>query len=211
MRMRKRRVRSRVRRPASRKKVAVARKHRIRVAKRLRRTIRKVVRRARPVRKKIKTRRSAIATKLADEHVRNLLLEVAGEKALTVAGALEEPLSDEDLASACKMKVSEVRAVLNKLHSYGLTSYERTRDKESGWYSYIWRLSLGDVSKLLEKKKGVAIAGEREESFDLYTCSSCKKGEGVLIPFEVAFENKFKCLDCSAPLIFVEGKKETPK
>ncbi|NYZ75625.1 hypothetical protein H0N98_00010 [Candidatus Micrarchaeota archaeon] len=194
----KRKVRSRVRKPASRRKVAVARKHMIRV-------VRKVVKTARPVRKKIKARRSAISVKLAGEHVRNLIMEIAGEKALAVAVALEEPLSDEDLASTCKIKVSEVRAVLNKLHSYGLTSYERTRDKESGWYSYIWRLSLGDINKILEKKKEVAVIGG-EESFDFYACSACKKGEGVMIPFEVAFENKFKCLDCSAPLIFVEKK-----
>ena len=210
----KRRVRSKVGKPASRKKVAVARKHRIRIVKRVvrkiaRKAVIKAVKKA-PVRKKIKARRSAISVKLAEEHVRNLIMEIAGEKALAVAVALEEPLSDEDLASSCKIKLSEVRAVLNKLHSYGLTSYERTRDKESGWYSYIWRLSLGDINKILERKKEVAVVGRGEESFDFYTCSACKKGEGVMIPFEVAFENKFKCLDCGAPLGFVE-KKAMPK
>lgn len=208
----KRRLRSKVRKPASRKKVAVSRKHSIRVVRKIaRKAFRKAVEKARPVRKKIKARRSAISVKLADEHVRNLILEIAGEKALAVASALEEPLSDEDLASSCKIKVSEVRAVLNKLHSYGLTSYERTRDKESGWYSYIWRLSFGDLNKVLERKKGVAVVGGGEESFDFYTCSACKKGEGVMIPFEVAFENRFKCLDCGAPLIFVEKAKEIRK
>jgi transcription initiation factor TFIIE subunit alpha len=211
MKMRRRKVRSRARKPASRRKVAVARKHRIVIAKRVvSKAVRKVMRRAIPVRKK-KVRRSAISGKLAEEHVRNLIMEIAGEKALSVAEALEEPLSDEDLASSCKIKVSEVRAVLNKLHSYGLTSYERTRDKESGWYSYIWRLSLGDVNKILDKKKEVAAVGGLDESFDFYTCSACKKGEGVMIPFEVAFENKFKCLDCGAPLVFVEKAKEMRK
>lgn len=215
MKIGRRKVRSRARKPALRRKVAVARKHRIRVVKRVarkiaRKAVRRVVRKARPVRRK-KIRRSAISMKLAEEHVRNLIMEIAGEKALAVAVALEEPLSDEDLASSCKIKVSEVRAVLNKLHSYGLTSYERTRDKESGWYSYIWRLSLGDVNKILDKKKEVAVIGGGEESFDFYTCSACKKGEGVMIPFEVAFENKFKCLDCGAPLVFVEKAKEMRK
>jgi transcription initiation factor TFIIE subunit alpha len=212
MKTRKRMVRSRVRKPTSRKKVAVARKHTVRVVRKIAiKAFRKAVKKARPVKKKTKARRSAISVKLADEHVRNLILEIAGEKALAVAAALEEPLSDEDLASSCKIKVSEVRAVLNKLHSYGLTSYERTRDKESGWYSYIWRLSFGDLNKILERKKGVAVIGGGEESFDFYTCSSCKKGEGVMIPFEVAFENRFKCLDCGAPLIFVEKAKEMRK
>jgi transcription initiation factor TFIIE subunit alpha len=212
MKMRKRKMRSRVRRKASRKRVAVARKHRIRVVRKvLRKTARKPFRKARPVRKKSRIRRRVISGKLAEEHVRNLLLQIAGDKALIVAEALEEPLSDEDLAGACKIKVSEVRAVLNKLHLYGLTSYERTRDKESGWYSYIWRLSLGDVHKFLEKgEKAKSVVGG-EESFDFYTCSACKKGEGVMIPFDVAFENKFKCLDCGAPLIFVEKSKEMPK
>src|SRR5271157_1722098 len=207
MKMRRRNVRSRARKPTSRKKVAVARKHRTVIAKRIvSKAVRRVMRKAIPVKKK-KVRRSAISGKLAEEHVRNLILEIAGEKALSVAEALEEPLSDEDLASSCKIKVSEVRAVLNKLHSYGLTSYERTRDKESGWYSYIWRLSLGDVNKILDKKKEVAAVSGLDESFDFYTCSACKKGEGVMIPFEVAFENRFKCMDCGAPLVFVEKVK----
>jgi transcription initiation factor TFIIE subunit alpha len=210
MRMRKREVRSRARKPTSRKKVA-ARKHMVRVVKRARITPRKALRMARPVRKKGKIRRRVILGRLADEHVRNLLLEVAGEKALAVAEALEEPLSDEDLAGACKLKVSEVRAVLNKLHSFGLTSYERTRDKESGWYSYIWRLSLVSADKILNKKKEVPEGAGLEKSFEFYTCSSCKKGEGVLIPFEAAFGNKFKCMECGAPLAFVEKSKEISK
>ena len=209
MRMRKREVRSRARKPASRKKVAV-RKHKIRIAHGAKVKIRKALIRVRPVKKKGKIRRSVIQVRLADEHIKNLLLEVAGEKALAVACALEEPLSDEDLAGACKIKVSEVRAVLNKLHSLGLTSYERTRDKESGWYSYIWRLSLGGVDKILNKMKGAPEA-ELDKSFDFYTCKSCKKAEGVMVPFEVAFEGKFKCLECGAPLFFVEKSEEISK
>lgn len=210
MRTRRRKVHSRARKPAPRKKVA-ARKHTIRIARRAKIAVRKALRVARPVRRKGKIRRRVILGKLADEQVRNLLLEVAGEKALSVAEALEEPLSDEDLASACKIKVSEVRAVLNKLHSFGLTSYERTRDKESGWYSYIWRLSLGSADKILNKKAAIPEETVLDKSFDFYTCSSCKKGEGVMIPFEVAFEGKFKCMECGAPLVFVEKNKEISK
>ncbi|MCX6775230.1 MAG: hypothetical protein NT130_00025 [Candidatus Micrarchaeota archaeon] len=210
MKMGRRKVRSRARKPASRNRVA-ARKHRVGIAKRAKINVRKALRVARPVRRKGKIRRRVILGKLADEQVRNLLLEVAGEKALSVAEALEEPLSDEDLASACKIKVSEVRAVLNKLHSFGLTSYERTRDKESGWYSYIWRLSLGSVDKILNKKTAIPEEAVLDKSFDFYTCSSCKKGEGVMIPFEVAFGGKFKCMECGAPLVFVEKNKETSK
>ncbi|MEM3555631.1 MAG: hypothetical protein QXF56_02855 [Candidatus Micrarchaeia archaeon] len=191
MKMKKRRARSRARKVV-RKKVAVA-KRRMRVVKKVRKAARKV------------KRRSRISRKLADEHVRNLILQIAGEKALAVAEALEEPLSDEDLASACKIKLSEVRAVLNKLHSYGLTAYERSRDKESGWYSYVWRLSLNKADKLLQRKE-VPASTVSEETVEFYTCKSCKKGEGVMIPFDVAFENKFKCLDCGAPLVFVEKK-----
>jgi len=211
MKMRKRKVRSRVRKRAARRKVAAARKHRIRVVRRIRRKFaRKPIRGIRPVRRK-RTRRRVISGRLAEEHIRNLILQVAGEKAIAVAEALEEPLSDEDLANACRIKLSEVRAVLNKLHSLGLTSYERTRDKDSGWYSYIWRLSLQNADKLFEKKKELPMKETGEESFDFYTCGSCKKGEGVLIPFEVAFENRFRCLDCGAPLAFVEKKKEMSK
>jgi transcription initiation factor TFIIE subunit alpha len=191
MKMKKRKARSR---KIARKKVAVARR-RMKVVKKVRRAARVV-------------RRKRVNRRLADEHIRNLILQIAGEKALAVAEALEEPLSDEDLASACRIKLSEVRAVLNKLHSYGLTTYERSRDKESGWYSYVWRLSLHKADKLLKKKE--APQKITEETVEFYTCKSCKKGEGVLIPFDVAFENKFRCLDCGAPLVFVE-KKETAK
>jgi transcription initiation factor TFIIE subunit alpha len=193
----------------ARKGAVLRRKIKRRLVRRIIKRARGIKRRFRVARKKtgLKLKRRKIGTRkvreLKNAYVRDLLMEVAGEKALKIASGLGEPVTDEELAGFCKIKISDVRAVLNKLHSYGLATYRRTRDKDSGWYSYIWNLTLGNAPKRLEEKKAIA-AGESTyvSGAEYYVCD--KHGE-LKIPFEIAFENKFRCLECGSPLSFVEA------
>ncbi|MEW6329636.1 MAG: hypothetical protein AB1468_06010, partial [Candidatus Micrarchaeota archaeon] len=63
---------------------------------------------------------------LLNKHAREFLVQAAGENALCVMREITRPMSDERLAESCGLKVSDVRAVLNKLHNYGVVDYERT-------------------------------------------------------------------------------------
>lgn len=150
--------------------------------------------------------KAAHGKRLADSHVMNLFLEVAGEKALHVAGELCTPMTDEDLAEAAKTKISEVRAVMNKLHSAGLATYSRARN-EDGWYTYTWSLSLDQAKRLLEER-GVVKRGPSpgSECGEYYACPNCFAQSGKRFGFDKASENEFRCPECSEMLKFVEKK-----
>jgi transcription factor E len=139
--------------------------------------------------------------------MKNLLVEIAGEKALQVAGELSQPLTDEALAEAAKIKISEVRAVMNKLHSARIAAYARTRN-EDGWYTYTWSLALGNAQKILEERGLVRKAPKAGagDSAEYYACPNCFSQGGKKFCFDKAAEAEFKCPECSEMLKFVEKK-----
>ena len=191
----------------SRRMVRRPAKH-ARAAKRPLRIARKAVKAAvKAVRKPKAERRSGRF--LADQHVRNLLLEIAGEKALKVAGELTEPMSDEQLAGAAKIKLSETRAVLNKLHAVGIAAYARTRNNE-GWYTYTWGLTLEKAKEILDERNAEARAAVQARLSDVseyYACPNCFERTKARMKFEQAVEAEFKCPACLGMLQYVEARK----
>ena len=152
---------------------------------------------------------------LADKLVRQFLLEVAGEHALNVFGEITEPLSDEDLARECELKVSEVRSVLNKLHNFGIVEYVRTRDKDSGWYSYTWQVNEVSVDSAVKEKVERDVGElerklEYEKNLDFFKCKRCK-GKAKRMNFENASDLFFKCNRCGNSLKPVDNSKDIEK
>lgn len=78
---------------------------------------------------------------LASAAARQKLIDVGGENTIDIIREFDRDMSDEELARKTGVKTSDVRIVLNRLHSCGLFTYTRIRDRESGWYSYIWKMS----------------------------------------------------------------------
>lgn len=150
---------------------------------------------------------------LTNPDTRKLLIQAAGEHSLHVIQEFTTQLSDEEIAQKTKIRSSDVRVVLNKLHSYGLASYTRSRDKNSGWYSYVWRLNNEHAPALVEEMRA-QLAGERTveapaaaEGGEQYYCKNC--GLDRRLPFEEASASLFKCSGCGANLEFFD--KNAPK
>lgn len=159
--------------------------------------------------KRKKTVGKVTAKLLANAHLRQLLINMAGENALSVIREFTEEMSDDELARKCKVKLSEVRMVLNKLHSFGLVRYTRLRDKDSGWYHYIWNVNEEREAQLILFEKRLEKEGEKTkelEGRELYCCGSCD--EKRTFPFEVAFEYGFKCPSCGKNLEYLEKEKK---
>ncbi|VVB58932.1 Transcription factor E [Candidatus Anstonella stagnisolia] len=151
-------------------------------------------------------------TLLANSMVRSHLIDVAGENTINVLREFTCELSDEELAKKAKMKVSDVRIVLNKLHSLGMAQYARSRDKDSGWYSYVWRLDEGKEKEILmpvyQNKGAEGYVGEKcvaSGEGDQYFCAGC--GKESVVDFETAMDRQFKCSSCGNDLSFFEKKK----
>lgn len=145
---------------------------------------------------------------LGNAYARQLLVELAGENALEVVMGFTGEINDEELAKRLKLKVSDVRATLNKLHSDGLVSYSREKDNESGWYSYHWRVNSEKIEKWVYDKlnstKSMLHPCEDGKE-DRYFCSKC--GMESIVGFETALDYSFRCPVCNSNMEFFDAEK----
>jgi len=141
---------------------------------------------------------------LSDAAARQLLVELGGENTLQIIKNFYGSLSDEEISKKLELKISDVRATLNKLHSVGLVDYVRKKDSETGWYSYLWSLNKEKMNKWIEEEvyaSGIKINNGEE----MYFCPSC--GSDSLIHFNEATECEFRCPLCNKSLEFLDEIK----
>lgn len=141
---------------------------------------------------------------LASAEARQKLIEMGGENTIDVIREFDKDMTDEELAKKISVKASDVRVVLNRLHTYGLFTYTRVKDKDSGWYTYVWRLC---EDKLKEFALPTRSQGEETREFEgeVYYCPGCEPKR--LVGFEEAVESEFKCKNCGKDMVFFEQKR----
>ncbi len=141
---------------------------------------------------------------LSNAYVRQLLVDLAGENALELIRNFGTESSDEDLSKKLKLKISDVRATLNKLHNYGLVFYNRQKNSETGWYSYSWMLDKSKISSWasdhLEARENLL-----KEDNNTYFCPEC--GIESMLHFEKATEHNFRCPSCDKGLEFLDEER----
>ena len=142
---------------------------------------------------------------LSDAYVRQILIEIGGENALAIVRNFYGNSSDEELAKKLKIKISDVRATLNKLHNEGLVNYIREKDSETGWYSYSWSLNHERMKRwAISQTNKLDILSNGE---DYYFCPTC--GAATITNFESAANGDFRCERCNRLLEFIDEKRMT--
>jgi transcription initiation factor TFIIE subunit alpha len=141
---------------------------------------------------------------LPDPKVRKWLVQAIGEHAICVLRNFDRELSDEDIAKKTELRASDVRVVLNRLHANGLASYNRSRDKNSGWYSYNWKLDQKHASELAFGVKQIDKPEEVKRSENEEKYYSIVDGIKIIYTFEQAVDNQFKCPKTGEPLKYLE-------
>ena len=146
---------------------------------------------------------------LGEAVVRSWLIKSVGENSIHVIREFETQMSDEEIAQKSGIRASEVRVVLNKLHSFGLATYVRNRDRNSGWYSYIWKLNNEHVPALMNqiRKEGseeTTVPEMVEDGKEHYGCLVC--GPSKRFDFDQASGLQFRCDQCGQNLQFLEHK-----
>jgi len=144
----------------------------------------------------LSTKKRFIVVPLVQEFLRN----VGGEAAIGVTTIYEKKgkrVTDEELAKKMKLKVTEIRTVLNRLHYRGIACYKKTKNKKNGWYNYTWEIKKKRIIELiLEEQKENIEKLEAKQSFGQgYSFFNCKNNCEVL-QFEIAAEYQFKCPEC---------------
>ncbi len=143
----------------------------------------------------------------SDAHARQVMISVGGENALEIIRNYPKDMSDEEISRKLKVKISDIRSALNRMHGEGFVVYNRKKDNETGWYSYTWSLNRRNIVEWFER-----ITEERNELFnskiEKYYCKKC--GVNSLVGFVDAADKNFKCNCCNGSLNFLE-KHETER
>ena len=142
---------------------------------------------------------------------REFLKNIGGDEAITVVALCEKKgrgVKDEELAEKMKLRVTEIRTALNRLHYRGIAYYNKTKNKRTGWYSYTWQIKPKRVVELLleeqgEKMQRLETKRDFEQDYAFFSC----KSQCNAIPFEIAAEYNFKCPECGRTMGPVDNKK----
>lgn len=140
-----------------------------------------------------------------DEKTLNKVAEVFGnEEAIKVINVLKgvDEITDDEIANKTGIRLNSVRKILYKFYDHSLVGLRRSRDENTGWFIFHWRLQpdqlegfiLNQKRRVLEK---LQTRLEYENGHDFYYCGSPKCQR---IPFEDAVESVFRCPNCGQPL-----------
>ena len=139
----------------------------------------------------------------------NFVRQVAGENGLKVVKSLENGGgTDEMIEKETKLKIVEIRSVLNHLHNHGIVEYNREKNMTSGWFTYTWRLNIYRAMQnylVLQKKECESL--RTQTAGDGVTIYACPKGCAKM-QFAKAMELGFACDSCKSKLKFADGTKE---
>lgn len=143
------------------------------------------------------------------------LLKVArtlgGEEAVLIVEVLSqvEETTDEEIVAKTDIKLNSVRKILYKLYDRSIVGLRRTRDKETGWFIFHWRLQPDQLEGFISNQKKRILEKletrlEYERNHDFYYCNTpgCKP-----TPFGEAAENIFRCPKCGKPLMHFDNAK----
>jgi transcription initiation factor TFIIE subunit alpha len=147
--------------------------------------------------------------------VQDFLKNVGGEYAFGLVKICEtknEGATDEEIAKKLKLKVTEVRTILNRLHYRGIAFYTKTKNTRTGWYNYAWGIKSSRVIELLlAEQREIIEKLETSQNFEkTYSYFSCRKN-CTAVPFEIAAEYQFKCPECNCTMGAVNSEERAKK
>jgi len=149
-------------------------------------------------------------TYFVDERTLTKLAGVFGEedaiKVINVLRGVEE-ITDDEIANKTGIRLNSVRKILYKLYDHSLVALRRSRDENTGWFIFHWRLQPDQLEGfILNQKRRVAeklqTRLDYEKNHDFYYCGTPKCER---IPFEQAVELVFKCPTCGKPVMHFDN------
>lgn len=146
---------------------------------------------------------------------RDVLMKVAtvlgGEEAVKIVEVLGHvhETTDVEIVARSGVKLNTVRRILYSLYGHSLVALRRTRDQDTGWFIFHWKLQPDQLDGFLTNQKKrvlekLEIRLSYEENHDFFSCFTlgCRR-----FPFEEALEYVFRCPKCSRPLMHFDNKK----
>ena len=136
--------------------------------------------------------------------VKDLLDIICGQGALELVKICENKrkmVTDEEISKKMKKKVTEVRAILNKLHYRGIACYQKSRNQKTGWYNYTWEIRKDRIADIIneQQKENLDKLTQKmnlEADYSFFDCPKCNERA----VFEIAAEYNFICPVCGGSM-----------
>ena len=147
----------------------------------------------------------------ADEKTLKKVAALFGEDGVRVVEVLKgvHEIIDIDIVDQTEIRLNTVRKTLYRLYDHSLVALRRSRDKETGWFIFHWRLQPDQLEGFIfnQKRRVLEKLETRlryEKSHEFYSCKTpgCRP-----LPFEQAFEVLFRCPTCNKPMSYVTNNK----
>jgi transcription initiation factor TFIIE subunit alpha len=136
---------------------------------------------------------------------------IGGEEAVKIVETLSQTdeMAEDEIVSKTGVKLNDARKILYKLYEHSIVGLRRTRDKDTGWFIFYWRLQMDQVEGFIISQKRRVLEKlemrlEYEKNHDFYYCYTpgCKR-----MTFEEATEYIFRCPVCNKPLTHYDNSK----
>ncbi|UCC34006.1 MAG: transcription factor [Candidatus Bathyarchaeota archaeon] len=146
-----------------------------------------------------------------DETIMKVAEVLGKEEAVQITDILRNSseITDDEIANKTGIRLNHVRRTLYRLYDHSLVGLRRSRDQETGWFIFHWRLQPDQFEGFITNQKRHVLEKlqerlEYEKDHDFYYCytQGCRR-----IPFEDAMEIVFRCPTCSKPLRHYENGK----
>ncbi len=147
-----------------------------------------------------------------DDETLTKVAEVLGqEEAIHIMEILKDSneITDDEIANKTGIRLNSVRKILYRLYDHSLVSLRRSRDQNTGWFIFHWKLQPDQLEGFIMNQKRHVLQKldarlSYEKNHDFYFCGTpgCKR-----IPFEEAMELIFRCPTCDKPMMHFDNGK----
>ena len=147
-----------------------------------------------------------------DDETLMKVAEVLGqEEAVKIIYTLKDAgeVTDDQIANKTGIRLNSVRKILYRLYDHSLVSLRRSRDENTGWFIFHWKLQPDQLEGFITNQKRHVLQKldtrlGYEKNHDFYYCNTpgCKR-----LPFEEAVELVFRCPTCNKPMMHFDNGK----
>ena len=113
---------------------------------------------------------------LMDDETLMKVAGLLGEEAISVVKVLKEvdEITDNEIVDRTKIQLNTVRKILYQLYDHSLIALRQTRDKDTGWFIFHWRLQPDQLEGfILNKKRRVLEKLKNIRPLNDFSCIHC--------------------------------------
>jgi len=146
-----------------------------------------------------------------DDETLKKVVTLFGEDAVRIIGVLKgvNEITDNEIMEQTEIRINLIRKALYRLYDHSLVALRQSRDKETGWFIFHWRLQPDQFAGFITNHKRRVLEKletrlEYEKMHEFYSCQQpgCKR-----FAFEEAVDLLFKCPTCSKPMVHLNNDR----